>query len=100
MQPEQIRVTFYFASGNEQSSHDCADAQEAFDRLTRTGMTALARPVNTTCGCYSWNPAKDHTFEDFMAKLSLCCNDPAQYSRNLIDAGICASWIDRGQYAR
>jgi hypothetical protein len=89
MDMERIRVTFYFASGREQSSHDCATIQEAFERLQRTGMDALAHPVGTTCGAYSWNPAKEHTLEGFTAKLALCCNSPREYSDNLIRAGIC-----------
>ena len=87
-----IRVTFYFSSGNEQSSHDCQTVQEAFERLQRTGMQASAHPVGTTSGCYSWDPSKDHTLEGFKAKLEMCCNDPREYSRRLIDAGICKPW--------
>ena len=85
-----IRVTFYFSSGAEQSSHDCATAEEAFERMERTGMEAIARPVNTTCGCYCWNPSKQgHTLEGLKSKLDMCCNDPAEYSRRLIESGIC-----------
>jgi len=84
-----IRVTFYFASGNVQSEHDCDTIQEAFERCQRMNMDALAFPVGTTCGAYSWNPSKEHTLEGFEAKLALCCNSPSEYSENLIKAGIC-----------
>ena len=87
-----IRVTFYFTSGAMQSSHDCHTAEEAFERLQRTGMQAVAHPVGTTSGCYSWDPSKDHTLKGFEAKLAMCCNDAGEYSRRLIDAGICKPW--------
>jgi hypothetical protein len=77
----RIRVTFYFASGREQSSHDCETIESAFERLQRTGMDAIAHPVNTTCGAYSWNPSKDHTLTGFRAKLAMCCNS----ARNSLD---------------
>lgn len=96
----RIRVTLYFANGNEQSSHDCDTAIEAYDRLKRSNMDGLAFPVGTTCGGYEWRCSQqsEHTYEGFVSKLALCCNDPAQYSENLIRAGICARPIMRGSY--
>jgi hypothetical protein len=85
----RIRVTFYFRSGDVQSEHDYDTAEQAFERMQRTGMEAMARPVNTTCGAYYWNPSKEHNLEGFKAKLALCCNSPLEYSENLIRAGIC-----------
>jgi hypothetical protein len=90
-----IRTTFYFANGNTQSSHDCATVEEAFDRCVRMNMDALIHPVGTTCGAYEWRPRQEHTLEGFRAKLALCCNDPAEYSENLIRAGICAPHLLR-----
>lgn len=84
-----ICITFYFVSGKVHSALNCATIEEAFNQCERAGLDALAHPVGTTCGAYSWNPTKEHTLEGFRAKLALCCNDPAEYSRNLISAGIC-----------
>jgi len=83
-----IRVNLYFSNGNLQSSHDCTTDVEAFERLQRSNMYGMAHPVETTCGAYFWDPSKVHTMDGFRAKLALCCNDPAEYSRRLIDAGI------------
>ncbi len=96
-----IRTTFYFANGNTQSSHDCATVEEAFDRCVRMNMDALIHPVGTTCGGYEWRKSQqgEHTLEGFRAKLAMCCNDPAEYSQRLIDAGICSPHIGRfGSY--
>lgn len=95
---QRIRVTFYFTSGREQSSHDCDTVQEAFERCQRTGMDALIHPVGTTSGCYSWNPSKVHTIEGFMAKLAMCRNSAAEYSDNLIEAGICRPFHGRSSF--
>lgn len=84
-----IRVNLYFRNGNLQSSHDCKTDIEAFTRLQCSGMHGLAHPVEMTCGGYYWDPSKMHTMEGFRNKLALCCNDPAEYSRRLISAGIC-----------
>ena len=84
-----IRVTFYFSSGREQSSHDCETVEEAFLRCQRTGMEALAYPVGTTSGCYNWDPGKEgHTLEGFREKLAMCSESCAEYEANLIRAGI------------
>ena len=93
-----IRTTFYFASGNQQSSHDCKTVEEAFDRCQRMNMAALIHPVGTTCGAYSWNPSKEHTLEGFRAKLALCCNNAREYSDNLIRAGICQTYHGRSSF--
>lgn len=89
----RVRVTFYFTNGAMQSSHDCDSVEDAFERLQRTNMQAMAHPVGTTCGAYSWTPGKEHTLEGFRAKLALCCNDSAEYSNNLIRAGILRPWL-------
>lgn len=88
-----IRVTQYFANGNEQSSHDYETAEMAFEacerlKLTRS-MSAIAKPVGTTSGCYVYDPSKDgHTLEAFKLRLSCCCNSPSEYYENLYAAGI------------
>lgn len=84
----RIRVTFYFASGKESNSHDYETSELAFEACTRYAMWALAHPVGTTSGAYSWNPSKEHNLEDFKAKLAICCNDPAEYSEGLRKLGI------------
>ncbi len=66
-----VRVTFYFAgTDREQSQHDCDTVEEAFERLQRTGMQALAiRPHAGTHGCYVWRPGDVNTLEALKAKL-------------------------------
>ena len=65
----KIRTTFYFDSGREQSSHDCATLQEAFDRCKRMNMTAHAVNLRTD-RLYIWRPAAPNTFEAFSARLA------------------------------
>jgi hypothetical protein len=93
-----IRVTWYFMNGNTSHESDYETPEQAFEALELTKMEALAKPTNTTCGCYVWNPSKDHTLEGFIAKLAICCNDPREYSENLIKAGICAPYLYRSTY--
>ncbi len=69
-----VRVTFYFPEtgreGREQSQHDCDTVEEAFERMERTGMEAIAfKPANETRGCYVWHVGAANTLEALKAKL-------------------------------
>ena len=66
-----IRTTFYFATGREQSSHDCATILEAFERCERMNMDALAFPVGSERGIsYVWRPGAENTLEAFEARMN------------------------------
>jgi hypothetical protein len=61
----RIRVTMFFSTGREQSSHDCDTIQDAFDRCQRSGMLAHAYPVGTSEGIYIWRAEAPNTLEAF-----------------------------------
>ena len=64
-----IRTTFYFDTGREQSSHDCGSLQEAYGRCVCMNMTAHAVNLRTD-RLYIWRPAATNTFEAFSARLN------------------------------
>lgn len=74
-----IEVKFYNFNDSLRSTETFDDSMAAFQALVKANLQALARPVDTTSGCYSWTPGKDHTFEGFRAKLACCCNSPMEY---------------------
>jgi fructose/tagatose bisphosphate aldolase len=68
----RIRCTWYFSTGRESHSHDCDTVEQAFERLQRTGMDALAFPVGTSYGVYRWD-ARDNgqtTLEYFAERMN------------------------------
>ncbi len=64
-----IRVTFYFATGREQSCHDCDSIESAYERLARTGMLAHAYPVGSPSGLYIWRPDVNNDALTFKARM-------------------------------
>lgn len=64
-----IRIVIYLEGGQEQSSHDCLTVQDAFERLERANMRAMAYPLASTSGAYIWRPNSHHTLESFADKM-------------------------------
>ncbi len=85
---ERIEVTYYDWNGSFYRAVTYPNVVDAFNDLVANGRDAHAHPEGTTSGCYEWRPIQDgHTLEGFKAKMDLCCNDPAEYSQRLHDAG-------------
>ena len=79
----RIRTIFYFATGREQSTHDCESVQAAFDRCVRMNMDANVHPVGTTKGVYVWRPGVNNTIESMANKLEDIVIDSYGCSRNV-----------------
>ncbi len=67
----RIRVIWYFWTGRESHAHDCDSIAEAYERLERTGMDAIAYPVGSDHGLYMWRPGDNNTLEVFQAKMEI-----------------------------
>ena len=91
----KITVTFYRSNGSTLETREYESVEAAFTACMGFNLWALAHPVGTTSGAYSWNPSKDHNLPDFERKLSICCNNPVDYSRGLERLGILKSYVGR-----
>ncbi len=84
----RIEVKYYYWHGPFYQTVTYPTVVDAFNALIATGMNAIAHPEGTTSGAYDWRADQyRHTLEGFKAKMDMCCNDPAEYSRRLHEAG-------------